>query len=218
MTKPPLEGSGTGASASASNSQQQEADGVNAAVLARPSDVTLPGAQSFVSSTIQPLPGLIRSFQDSNALPARKASRGSAFLGRFLPASSFQATYRRRAKRVNLSSPGNSFRGSSFQVSRCRVRRTGTRADSNRSFPGSSSRTTARERDTTNGTSRIPARAQRTTGSDPHRSTASRQSSRSRCGWRRGTSWRHGQRGTRRHQSLADHAASSPDQRRSAAE
>ncbi len=51
VTKPPVEGSGSGASSSSSNTQQQGADQVNAAVLARPSDVTLPGAQTFISSS-----------------------------------------------------------------------------------------------------------------------------------------------------------------------
>jgi type II secretory pathway pseudopilin PulG len=53
VTKPPVEGSGSGASSSAS--AQPQGDQVNAAVLARPSDVTLPGAQTFISSATQPL-------------------------------------------------------------------------------------------------------------------------------------------------------------------
>jgi len=49
VTKPPLEGSSSGSNSSASNAQAQDTQ-VNSAVLARPSDVTLPGAQSFTGS------------------------------------------------------------------------------------------------------------------------------------------------------------------------
>ena len=55
VTKPPLtDGSSSSSSTSTSNSTQQPQDQqVNAAVLARPSDVTLPGSQSFSAPTPQ---------------------------------------------------------------------------------------------------------------------------------------------------------------------
>ncbi len=52
VTKPPLEGSGSGASSSSASAQPQGDQAVNAAVLARPSDVTLPGSQSFSAPSV----------------------------------------------------------------------------------------------------------------------------------------------------------------------
>ncbi|MEO5923541.1 MAG: hypothetical protein ABIR70_06920 [Bryobacteraceae bacterium] len=52
ITKPPVEGSNSGASASSASAQPQGDQAVNAAVLARPSDVTLPGSQSFTGPAV----------------------------------------------------------------------------------------------------------------------------------------------------------------------
>ncbi len=72
VTKPPTVGS---TPSSTSNSQQSQEQQVNAAVLARPSDVTLPGAQSFSGPAPQNnpqfpnLPGVVGQGQQGFGIP-----------------------------------------------------------------------------------------------------------------------------------------------------
>jgi hypothetical protein len=80
VTKPPLDPSASGSSSSASSSTtSSQPEQVNSAVLARPSDVTLPGAQSFISSSALVNPNLNPQFP--NGQPTNPVLQGQQGFG-----------------------------------------------------------------------------------------------------------------------------------------
>ena len=114
VTKPPVEGSGSGASASSASNAQPQGDQVNAAVLARPSDVTLPGAQTFIASAIQPLAPVNPQFPGQIPQQQQQGQQGFGLPGALPTGVQLPGNVQTSGQTGQPQFPGQQFPGQQF--------------------------------------------------------------------------------------------------------